>query len=176
MSGPSAGGSKAQAGHSVRHARHRWPTFLAVNLHIKSMMLVQVRSGYPDAWIIILLMPRSVQWVNHSEQNEMYAAYSNGMKQVAHEAAQRGLQGMTLLPVLAGRHIQHLGTMSHPDVETHQLMAAELAELILTRLARSTVTNLPMPKKPLVAIISKGYVDDFLCRAADCEEEEEESC
>lgn len=93
-----------------------------------------MRHGYPEAWIIVLLMPKSVQWRGHPLQEGLYGAYANSMKYVASEAHKQGLQDILLLPILADKQIRHLGSMSHPDVETHHMMAEELAHIISARL------------------------------------------
>ena len=79
-------------------------------------------------------MPKSVQWRDHPLQDDLYGAYASSMKSVASEAHRQGLQNFMLLPVIADKQIRHLGSMSHPDVEAHQMVAEELAHVISARL------------------------------------------
>lgn len=79
-------------------------------------------------------MPKSVQWRGHPLQDDLYGAYSSSMKCMASEAHRQGLQNVELLPIIADKQIRHLGSMSHPDIETHQKIAEELAHIISARL------------------------------------------
>ncbi len=103
------------------------------------LLAVQVQEGYPDAWIIVLLMPKSVQWVGHPHQDEMYGAYSSAMERVASDASRELQSECTLLRIIADKHIEHLGCRSHPDAQTHRLMAEELADAISGRLQWPTI-------------------------------------
>ncbi|KAK9836604.1 hypothetical protein WJX74_004178 [Apatococcus lobatus] len=97
-------------------------------------LLKEVRRGYPGAWIIILLMPKSIQWVDHPCQDMMYTAYAIGMHSVVTEAHRQGLNNLELLPIIAHEQIQHLGSNSHPNVDTHRMMADELVKIISQQL------------------------------------------
>lgn len=79
-------------------------------------------------------MPQSVQWRDHPSQDKLYHAYASSMKSMSSEAQRQGLQNFMLLPVIANKQIRHLGSMSHPDVSTHQMIAQELGDIISAQL------------------------------------------